>query len=306
LTLRFRPTVWPGVPVPVSPVLRAHGVERDGQWLLPNLDRSRPTVLAYLPPEVYLRQFRDTPAHDLDALTELCQLGWMVLLHQPPYEDLPVKGDEEWKASLARLEATLWPRQPIWAGSEAERERASERQRDLNLGPPVHAAEVAWRVRAVQRATDHLLAYLDGDPVAPAWRDCKDDLDAWLNFIQCTGAALRDFHVRVELEPIGQREPPDETSLYRAAMLQLVNDLAANETVRTCANETCGRPFVRQLGRSAYGGHRRIGTLYCSSSCARAQYAREKRRRDRAAREAAGIGQSGLSEAEEPTRRARA
>jgi len=269
-------------------------VERDGHWLLPNLDVSRPTVLAYLPPEVYLRQFRDTPADDLDALTELCKLGWIVLLHQPPYRDLPVKSDEVWKRSLADLETTLWPGQRLWVGDEAERGEIRRHHRNLDLGPPVHAAEVAWRVRAVQRATDHLLAYLHSEPVAPAWRDCEDNLDAWRNFIQFTGAALRDLHVRVELETIERSQPPDETSLYSAAMLQLVNDLAANETVRTCANETCGRPFVRQLGRSAYGGHRRSGTRYCSNTCAQAQYQREKRRRDRAAREAAIIEQSGF------------
>jgi hypothetical protein len=270
-------------------------VERDGQWLLPNLDVSRPTVLAYLPPEVYLRQFRDTPANDLDALTELCKLGWIVPLAAHPYSDLPIKGDEQWKWSLVDLEKTLWPGQPHWYGDEAERTEIFARYiSDADLGSPVHAAEVAWRVRAVQRATNHLLAYLDGEPVVPAWRNCEDEGEAWANFIQFTGAALRDFHVRVELETIGRPQPPDETSLYSAAMLQLVNDLAAKETVHRCANETCGRPFVRQLGRSAYGGHRRSGTRYCSSTCARAQYQREKRRRDRAAREAAIIEQSGF------------
>jgi len=271
--------------VPVPPVRQVYGVERDGRWFLPNLDRSRPTHLAYLPPEVYLRQFRDTPADDLDALAELCKLGWIVLLMEQPYRDLPVKSDDHWQAWVARLEVTLWPGQPIWAGDEAEREAIWARHNSLDLGPPVHAAEVAVRVRAMQRATNHLLAYLDDEPVTPAWPKCTDDLEAWRNFIEFTGAALRDFHVRVELESIDRPEPPDETSLYTAAMLQLVNDLAANETVHRCANETCGRPFVRQLGRSTYGGHRRSGTLYCTSTCARAQYQREKRRRDRAARE---------------------
>ena len=271
--------------MPVPPVLRVYGVERDGRWFLPNLDRSRPTALAYLPPEVYLRQFRDTPADDLDALAELCKLGWIVLLHEQPYRDLPVKDDEEWKAWLARLEVTLWPREPIWAGDEAEREAVWARHHSLDLGPAVHAAEVAARVRAMQRTTNHLLAYLDDEPVAPAWPNCTDDLGAWRNFIDFTGAALRGFHVRVELEAIDGPEPPEETSLYSAAMLQLVNDLAANETIfHTCANETCRRRFVRQLGRSAYGGHRRSGTRYCTNTCARAQYQREKRRRDRAAR----------------------
>jgi hypothetical protein len=284
LNLRFRPTVWPGVPVPIPPVLRPYGVERDGPWFLPKLDPWRPTPLAYLPPEVYLRQFRDTPADDPDALAELCELGWILLLYKKPYYDLPLK-DESWKASLARLEATLWPRQPIWGGDEAEREAVSARYRNRgDLSRPIHAAEVALRVRMMQRTTNHLLAHLNGEPVAPAWRDCTDELDAWDNFIRFTGAALREFHVRVELEPIDRQAAPDETSLYTAAMLQLVNDLAAKETIHTCANETCGRPFVRQLGRSTYGGHRRTGTLYCTSNCARAQYQRVKRRRDRAAR----------------------
>jgi hypothetical protein len=293
LPLRFRPTVWPGEPVPVPPVLRVREVEREGPWFLPNLDVSRPTVLAYLPPEVYLRQFRDTPADDLDALAELCKLGWIVHLHARPYSDLPVNGDEVWARSLAIIETTLWPGQPHWYGDEAERDEVADRHMlDADLGPPVHSAEVALRVRAVQRATSHLLAYLDGEPVAPAWRDCEDELDAWRNFIRFTSAALRDFHVRVELESIDRPEPPDETSLYSAAMLQLVNDLAANETVRTCANETCGRPYVRQLGRSTYGGHRREGTRYCTSTCARAQYQREKRRRDRAAGRKGSDGQA--------------
>ena len=282
MSLRFRPTVWPGQPVPVPPVLQIREVERDGQWLLPVNDWWGPTVLVDAPPEIYLRQFRDTPADDLDALAELCKLG-PIGPEFDPYSDLPIKSDEQWKHSLAVLETTLWPGQSHWYGSEEEREKVAERHpgRSFYL---VHAAEVAWRVRAMQRTTNHLLAYLAGEPLTPHWRECEDEGEAWRNFISFTSAALRDFHVRVELETIGRPQPPEDTTLYTAAMLQLVNDLAANETVHHCANEACGRPFVRQLGRSTYGGHRRTGTLYCTSNCARAQYQREKRRRDRAAR----------------------
>jgi hypothetical protein len=285
LSLRFRPTVWPGQPVPVPPLLQIRGVERDGQWLLPIVDVFGPTVLVEAPPEVYLRQFRDTPADDLDALVELCKLG-LIRPEFDPYSDLPINSDEQWQRSLVDLEMKLWPGQAHWYGNEEKREEVHERhQGDLGGGIYlVHAAEVALRVRVMQRTTNHLLAYLAGEPLAPHWRDCEGDGEAWRNFISFTSAALRDFHVRVELETVGQRQPPDDTTLYTAGMLQLVNDLAANETMRTCANETCGRQYVRQLGRSTYGGHRRSGTLYCSSTCARAQYQREKRRRDRAAR----------------------
>jgi hypothetical protein len=271
--------------VPIPLVNSVTEAARDGQWLLLRLGDP-----IEVPPELYLREFRDTPAADLDALMELCRLGF-IRPHSAytPYSDLPIVTRDVWVRDLADVETKLWPRQPHWYGKEAERDEVEERHRAERA---VHAAEVALRVRAVQRATDHLLAHLDGKPVAPAWRNCNDDFDAWDSFVRLTDAALRDFHVRVdvEVETSGQPPPrrdPNEvyTTLYSAAMLQLVNDMAANETVRTCANETCGRQYVRQLGRSTYGGHRRSGTLYCSSNCARAQYQREKRRRDRAARE---------------------
>jgi hypothetical protein len=60
------------------------------------------------------------------------------------------------------------------------------------------------------------------------------------------------------------------------------NDLAADVPYLRCANETCRRWFVRQRGRTTYGGNRMRGVMYCSNTCARAQYQREKRRRDRA------------------------
>jgi hypothetical protein len=284
LALRFRPTVWPGGQVPIPLVSSVTEVERDGRWLLLHLGD-----LAEVPPELYLRQFRDTPAADLDALAELCKLGFIrPVSHYRPYSDLPIYIRNQWIQALADVETRLWPDQRHWYGDETERDEVERR----HPAPyAVHAAEAALRVRSVQRATSHLLAHLAGEPLAPAWRNCRDDLGAWDSFIRLTDAALRDFHVRVRVEVESNGEPtpkndPAETytTLYSAAMLQLVNDLAANETVHRCANETCRRPFVRQLGRSTYGGHRRTGTLYCSNTCARAQYQREKRRRDRAAR----------------------
>jgi hypothetical protein len=286
LQLRFRPTVWPGEPVPV-PRIPAPKVHRDGPWLI--YDRlGLDGDMAEVPAEVYLREFRDTPAGDLDALVELCSLGMIrttSTTDDAAYQDLPISSNELWVDALADM-SELLPEDAHWDGDEDDRRNVWSGV----SGFPVHAAEVALRVRAVQRATDHLLAWRNREPVQQAWRDCDDEGEAWEHFTDITGAALAEFHVRVEVHheqphlldefPIGGPYP----TLYSVTMLQLVNDLAADVTYLRCANETCGRWFGRQRGRTTYGGNRMRGVMYCSNTCARAQYQREKRRRDRARR----------------------
>ncbi|WP_245251999.1 hypothetical protein [Streptomyces sp. KCTC 0041BP] len=88
-------------------------------------------------------------------------------------------------------------------------------------------------------------------------------------------AALHPFSVGIGT--LSERQP----SIYSAAFLQLYNHLAEDATIRTCANETCGRSFVRQRGRAEYGQHRTSGIKYCTRECARAQAQREHRRRKR-------------------------
>ena len=71
-----------------------------------------------------------------------------------------------------------------------------------------------------------------------------------------TGAVLRDLQVRVELETIRQPQPPDETSLYSAAMLQL-DGLAANgdavdlrqRRLRSAVRASAGPVGVRGLSQ---------------------------------------------------------
>ena len=257
-------------------------VHRLGHWLFYAGDLD----VADVPPELHLREFRDTPAGDLDALAELCSLGLIRTFDTTePYRDLPLSTSGQWTRMLTDIWRLL-PTDAYWGGDETERNKVSAPGLS---GFPVHAAEVAIRVRHVQRATDHLIAYRNGDPVQRAWRDCENEYEAWRRFRDCIGAALRDFHVRVEIPAM--QEPQEEftiggvyTTLYSIAMLQLVNDLAEEIPYLRCANETCRRLFVRQRGRTKYGGNRMRGVMYCSSTCARAQYQREKRRRDRAAR----------------------
>ncbi len=72
---------------------------------------------------------------------------------------------------------------------------------------------------------------------------------------------------------------------FEIACLELFNHMVENATYRKCANQTCGRFFVRQRGRSIHGQHRRTGVKYCSAECAKAQSQRAYRRRKRDERE---------------------
>lgn len=274
MELGLRPTVWPGQPVAAPPVTKIDRVVRDGAWLLLESDHSS---LTHVPQEVYLREFRDTDPGDLDALAELCSLGPIrPLEYHKPSRDLWTPGP--WQVHMNDTAERL--RLPPCADIEAERQSRFV----SNSGYAVHATEVAYRVLCVRWCTDHVLAYREGRPMHKVW-GCKDEEGAWLWFTSIIHPALRDFHIRVtiprsEIFDIGGVH----ATLYSTAMLQLVNDLTEDVGYRRCANEMCGRLFARQRGRSEYGGHRMQGVMYCSNTCARAQYQREKRRRDRVAR----------------------
>jgi len=77
----------------------------------------------------------------------------------------------------------------------------------------------------------------------------------------------------------GGRDAILELNLHALCCLELFNHVAAANDFPRCANESCGRLFVRDERA------RRRGMRYCSRTCARAQAQREFRRRKAAAPE---------------------
>jgi len=78
----------------------------------------------------------------------------------------------------------------------------------------------------------------------------------------------------------------DVVNAYTAACVLIFNDLVEGGPYLTCGDETCGRIFRRQLGRSGGTYNRTEGVAYCTPQHARNQSPRERRRRARAQRSA--------------------
>lgn len=96
-------------------------------------------------------------------------------------------------------------------------------------------------------------------------------------------AGLVPFHAHLEVEDpryLDTTASSWRAGTYSLLCLQLANDVADQVSYRRCANETCGRLFVRQRGRAEKGQHR-SDAAYCDKYCARAQAQRAYRRRQR-------------------------
>ena len=235
---RFRITAWPGRRVE-EPMVLAGPVERQGDWIGIDLTHSRRVGV---PDGVYLKEIRDADARSADDLARLAELGIWIPIGPP--RDL-IADTRHWPSMFKRFQAELNARKPL-QDLESERERLLIATGRI----PTHLDEIAFRVRVLQRAVHHVIAWRNGDSPASAWRDCDSDVAAWSIFTDRSNLALRDYHVRIYVDRpegnIGDVYP----TVYSVAWLQLVNDLAEDAPYRTCANGTCGGLFVRQRGRA--------------------------------------------------------
>ena len=291
---RFRPTLWPGVTVPVPPLSPVAEIEVDGDWITwspianarQRLGSAKHQV--QLPEDFYLRELRELSAEDLSGVAEIFRSYG--LLYDLNLDDFPVHDylPEDFQPYLDKAEqqppsASVFRigvhRDIVALYLDTAQEAittwlACKRERGLEeLVAP-----------SLESDYESLAAELAGDGALPTREEVRDVLIAsrLLTLDSVVSAALSAYSIG--LKGLEQRR----TSVYSACFLQMYNHMVEGAHARQCANETCRRLFVRQRGRAAYGQHRTHGVLYCSNTCARAQAARQHRRKLRQQRTGQG------------------
>ena len=225
------------------------------------------------PPELYLRQARQTDLQDPKALLDFVRTVGGV-----PYI-------EEDRDLFPR------PRRPGVSSPTAETVGTSS-QLVAGRGIGVHLDEVAYRLRMLEILGQHAVAYRRGNYLAPVWnevyaksllgsRSIKTEEEAWWEFSVYANQALQGFHVRVRALGADGKEigGHGEPTFLEAGVLQLVNDLADEVDYLTCPN--CSLIFARSVGGSTHYS-RSTGVTYCSPRCATGARVKAYRARKRA------------------------
>lgn len=268
---RFRITTWPAAPVP--PIQRVPAPPTlsvvDGSIVRGPVVRGQGWRVVEVPPELYLRELRQMDLDDEASITRFVDTySWLGVggsgrryLPMAFRRDLPepVDGAEHLDEFAAGVR---WIRDltTIYADHMAG---------DLDKGPGSwESADVFLRGAGIGRPTDE----------GRALHVLSKGLDL----------GLVDFRPHMVIKDAdGQIRGPatSEPTLFVALIVQLFNHIVEGAQYHRCQNETCGRLFYRQQGRSAHGQHRTIDVQYCTSKCAKAQAQREYRRRQRSTKE---------------------
>jgi hypothetical protein len=278
--IRFRPTLWPGSVIPLPPLDPMPEVEVKEDWIVWSYPgHARPT---YLPQDFYMRELMNVKPGDLEAAAELMRKYGMLFYLRV---DLP----EEDREALATVPET--PPQHI--GLEGI--HAHDIRRHIERA---QSAIKTWLALQVDGGLEELVETETTDTMFRQWAEINSkglprsyelDRDTFLLFrcddyiaeLESTlNAALSQLSVGIV---VGAKTATfdDRLTIYSASFLQLYNHMVEGASVRHCANEPCGRSFVRQRGRARFEQHRTEGIKYCSRECARAQAQRELRRRRR-------------------------
>ncbi|MFI8169817.1 hypothetical protein ACIGAN_26155 [Streptomyces sp. NPDC085931] len=274
---RFRPTLWPGTPVPLPEMTPMHGVRAEGDWIVWTVqDLDRAVERTSLPDDFYLRELMEVDPADLATVA-----GWMNQYGHLGGSIEAGSWDYEEHSRLQELQEREHPRYgPFSLHGELVRLHISEAQgaiatwlacrRPGGLDELVESEVTEQHLADIAAENDH------DDSGYPTTLDELRSTTLGLRLALLRSALRYNLApFSVGLGSLTDRQP----SILSAAFLQLYNHLAEDATIRTCANETCGRDFVRQRGRAEYGQNRTSGIKYCTRECARAQAQREHRRR---------------------------
>lgn len=278
---RFRPTLWPGTPVPAPALSPLASARAEGEWIVwsPQVRSPGDGTMA-LPEDFYLREFMELDPTNLDAVAAMMrtygQLGGSVG---------SLSLDVEEHERYTELEDRLHPKHgPFALHGELTELFVSQAQEVITT----------WLALRREGGLDALVEAEGTEEELTLWQAANSDSeDLWPrdlahmrelllelkigNLRSTLNSALKPFSIGIG--GLEDRYP----TLLAVTFLQLYNHLAENATIRTCANETCHRSFVRQRGRAEYGQNRTTGIKYCTRECARAQAQREHRRRRKTA-----------------------
>jgi hypothetical protein len=297
-------TIWPGVRLPVPPVAvwPVDSLPEGSQVVWRRVDEERPRSLIpmkALPDELYLRELRDLDLEDAGAILAFAnEWGW---LGDSRFEVRPrVLGeDDDEEVPYARFPAL---ETGGGVGADLCRDIGEDivlTERGEGRGERRHLKEFilyASVLRDLVRTWLGVKGVYSWDEVLVEWEtpprwvhlneaNLSDDwaIEARMSFFTTAlDAALSPFRAHVQRIPQqaeDERSPSWLVSTYQAMALQLANHIAEDAQIKTCANESCRRLFVRQRGVSQSGKVRMRGLLYCSRRCAQTQAQREFRRK---------------------------
>jgi hypothetical protein len=206
---------------------------------------------------------------------------------------------EEWKAGKGAFKDMSQKRfDPIWKneGVAALTDESIETLTEFRVGAQfIRDGLKAWRFLRGDLGADEFRwespYFKDREETGHVVIDCEDYLlmlldfglmpfHPGISFLESNEESGEDGDARFRVTP-GSGDDRQRLDLYPILCLELFNHMVEEASYRVCANERCGRLFVRQEGRAQFDQRRKTGVKYCSALCAKAQAQREYRRRSR-------------------------